>query len=53
MLNKEEAIHLLLIVANELEIRGIEPASDIEKLRVLAHQLEQVHHYRLPEGGVK
>ena len=40
MLNKEEAIDLLRRVANELEIRGIEPASDIEKLRALARQLE-------------
>lgn len=40
MLNKEEAIHLLRRVADQLEYRGIEPASDIEKLRVLAHQLE-------------
>lgn len=51
MLNKEEAIHLLLRVANQLEHRGIEPAADTEKLRVLAHQLEQVHHYKLPEIG--
>ena len=41
MLNKEEAIHLLLRVANQLEYRGIEPAADTEKLRVLAHQLER------------
>ena len=41
MLNKKEAIYLLLQVANELECRGIEPASDTEKLRVLAHQLEE------------
>ena len=41
MLNKEEVIHLLNRVATQLEQRGIAPASNIEKLRVLAHQLEQ------------
>lgn len=41
MLNKEEVPDLLNRVADKLEYRGIEPASDIEKLRVLAHQLEQ------------
>jgi len=41
MLNKKETIHLLDRVANKLEERGIEPASDVEKLRVLSRQLEQ------------
>jgi len=41
MITKKEAIDLLSRVANELEDRGIEPASDIEKLRVLAHQIRE------------
>jgi len=40
MENKNEAIALLNRVALRLEQRGISPASDIEKLRALAHQLE-------------
>ena len=47
MLNKKEAIDLLNRVANRLE--SWDTASDIQKLRALALQLEQVHHYRLPE----
>ena len=41
MINKNEAIDLLNRVALRLEQRGIEPVSDIEKLRILANQLEQ------------
>ena len=41
MITKKEAIDLLSRVANELEYREIEPASDIEKLRVLAHQIRE------------
>ena len=40
MLSKKEAIDLLSRVADKLEYRGIEPASDIEKLRVLAHYID-------------
>ena len=40
-MNKKEAIDLLNQVALKLEQRGLAPASDIEKLRALAHQLEQ------------
>ena len=42
MINNKGAIALLRRVANELEFRGIEPAGDIEKLRVVAHQLEEL-----------
>ena len=41
MINKQEAIDLLSRVALRLEQRGIGPAADTEKLRALAHQLEQ------------
>ena len=40
MITKKEAIDLLNRVATLLEQRGIEPASDIEKLRVLAHYID-------------
>ena len=36
LINKVESIDLLSRVADKLEERGIEPASDVEKLRVLA-----------------
>ena len=36
MINKKEIMGLLNRVADKLEKRGIEPASDVEKLRVLA-----------------
>lgn len=42
MINKEESIVLLNRVADKLEKRGVESASDVEKLRVLARQLEQL-----------
>jgi len=35
-MNKEETRQLLERVADKLEERGIEPSSDVEKLRVLA-----------------
>jgi len=35
-MNKKEAKELLERVADKLEKRGIEPASDVNKLRVLA-----------------
>lgn len=41
MLTKKEAMALLIRVADNLDHRGIEPASDIEKLRALAYQVEQ------------
>ena len=41
MINKKEAIALLNQVALRLEQRGIGPTADVEKLRVLANQLEQ------------
>ena len=41
MITKKEAIDLLSRVADKLEYRAIEPASDIEKLRVLAHQIRE------------
>lgn len=41
MITKKEAIDLLSGVAEKLAYRGIEPASDIEKLRALAHQIRE------------
>lgn len=41
MITKKEATDLLSRVADKLEYRAIELASDIEKLRVLAHQFRE------------
>jgi len=40
--NLRERIDLLERVADKLAIRGIEPASDVEKLRVFAAHLKDV-----------
>lgn len=39
-MSKEETKQLLERVADKLEERGIEPSSDVEKLRVLAFSFE-------------